>query len=142
MQVARRPLECYRGGLRDEDHPRTARGCLWMRSGGLTSVFVGGLLKTARLHVCRGCRELAAAPTAFLGFGSRPEQQCSQLSRGGLAGFRWYASWLRLAGSWYFRRCTSTATFIGKGSVLRRSSLCSVLEEHSTDFRPFCRSLV
>jgi hypothetical protein len=46
-----------------------------MSSGGLASVFVGGLLKTARLHVCQGCRELAAAPTAFLGFGSRPEQQ-------------------------------------------------------------------
>lgn len=30
MQVARQPLEGYRGGLRDEDLPRTARAGLWM----------------------------------------------------------------------------------------------------------------
>jgi hypothetical protein len=52
MQVACRPLEGYRGGLRDEDLPRTARAGLWMSSGGLASVLDGGLLKTARLHVC------------------------------------------------------------------------------------------
>jgi hypothetical protein len=92
MQVACWPLEWYRGGLRDEDLPRTARAGLWMISGGMASVFVGGLLKTACLHICRGCRELAVAPTALLGFGPRPEHQCSQLSRGGITGSGWYPS--------------------------------------------------
>jgi hypothetical protein len=44
MQVACWPLEWYRGGLRDEDLPRTARAGLLMSSGGLASVLDGGLL--------------------------------------------------------------------------------------------------
>jgi hypothetical protein len=105
-----------------------------MSSGGLASVFVGGLLKTARLHVCQGCRELAAAPTAFLGFGSRPEQQL-------LPAEPWWARGIQvvrvLAAAGRFLVISTMrehCDFHRQGS---RSSLCSVPEEHSMDFGLF-----
>jgi hypothetical protein len=55
--VGRRPLEGYRGGLRDKDLPQKMRASLWMSSGGLASMLDGGLLKTARpWRLLGGCR--------------------------------------------------------------------------------------